>query len=131
MKILIVEDDFVGRKLLQKLLGPYGECDLAFDGVEAVEACRLALQDGAQYDLICMDIMMPNKDGQEALKEIRQLEQEMLKGKGGEAKVIMVTALSDPKNVVEALYRGGAESYIVKPVTKDKLQEELKKLKLI
>lgn len=131
MKILIVEDDFAGRKLLQTMLKSYGECDVAFDGVEAVEACRIAIEESAHYDLICMDIMMPNKDGHEALKEIRQLEKDLLKGDMKEAKAIMVTALSDPKNVVEALYRGGAESYLVKPVTREKIQEELKKLKLL
>jgi two-component system chemotaxis response regulator CheY len=127
MRVLVVEDDFISRKLLTTLLGHYGSCDVAVDGVEAVSAFKMALAEGAPYDLICLDIMMPNMDGQEALKEIRAIEKE----KGGEVKVIMVTALDDPKNVVESLYEGGAASYIVKPIDKKKLIDEVKKLGLL
>ncbi len=55
MRILIVEDDFASRKVLQKMLSPYGECDMAADGEEAVKACRMALEENSPYGLICMD----------------------------------------------------------------------------
>jgi two-component system, chemotaxis family, chemotaxis protein CheY len=63
MRCLIVEDDFVGRKLMQKYLSDYGECDVAVDGEEAVEAFRQAVENETPYDLICLDIMMPNMNG--------------------------------------------------------------------
>lgn len=132
MRVLIVEDDFVSRKLLQKILGHYGECDIAVDGKEAIEAFRLALLDeGKPYDLICMDIMMPNVDGQQALLEIRQIEKQQGIGPSGEVKVIMTTALDDPKSVVDSLYKGGASSYIVKPIDRKKLLDEVRKLGLL
>lgn len=130
MKVLIVEDDFISRKLLQDVLGHYAECDVAVDGVEAVEAFRTALE-SKPYELVCMDIMLPRMDGQQALKEIRKLEKEKNIDVKDEVKVLMITALGDPKNVMESLYRGGANSYIVKPVDTKKLIEEIRKLGLL
>ena len=75
MKTLIVEDDFTSRLFLQTFLSRYGECHIAVNGREAVEAFRMAADNGSPYDLICMDIMMPEMDGQEAVKQIRALEE--------------------------------------------------------
>lgn len=131
MRILIVEDEFVSRRVLKEFLSPYGECDMVVDGEEAIEAFRLAWEEGDPYELICLDIMMPNIDGQEALMKIREIEKELgVKGQD-EVKVIMVTALDDPKTVVEAFYKGGATSYIVKPVEREKLLKEVRSLCLI
>ncbi len=66
MRILVVEDDFISRRLLCRFLERFGECDVAINGNEAVNAVEHALQAGAHYDLICLDIMMPEMDGQEA-----------------------------------------------------------------
>jgi len=75
MKTLIVEDDFTSRLLLQGLLQSYGAVHFAVNGKEAVEAVRLALESDELYDLICLDIMMPEMDGQEALRQIRLMEE--------------------------------------------------------
>jgi len=73
---------------------------------------------------------MPNMDGREALKLIRQIENEHGIGGHDGVKVIMTTALGDSKNVMES-FREGCEAYIVKPVEKDKLFEEIGKLGFI
>lgn len=125
MKTLIVEDDFISRRLLKEILSPCGECDIAIDGEEAVQAFRLAHEEGKPYDLITMDIMMPNMDGHMALKQIRELEKEWNIQGADEVKVIMTTALDDPKTVVDAFYKGGATSYLVKPITRKKLMAEI------
>ena len=75
MKSLIVEDDFTSRLLLQEYLKVYGIPHIAVNGREAVEAVRLALEARDHYNLICLDIMMPEMDGQQALREIRALEE--------------------------------------------------------
>ena len=130
MKYLIVEDDFAARRLLQRYLTNYGDCDITVDGNEAVEAFRQAMDEKEPYDLICLDIMMPNMDGHEALKVIRQIESEHgIKGLGG-VKVIMTTALEDSKNVIGA-FREGCEAYIVKPVEKNKLLEKMENLGIL
>jgi two-component system chemotaxis response regulator CheY len=130
VRILIVEDEFGSRKLLQKFLTPYGTCDMAVDGEEAVEAFTIALQEDEPYDLICLDIMLPKKDGQQVLKEIRAQERENnIMGLDG-VKIIMTTALNDPKNIMEA-FRSQCEAYIPKPITKQKLFEEMRGLGLL
>jgi len=131
MKILIVEDDFISRRILKEILAEFGNCDVVVDGEEAIQAFQLAHEEKAPYDLICLDIMMPNMDGHEALSRIREFEKERSISGASEVKVIMVTALDDPKTVFKAYYRGGATSYIVKPIEKEKLVEELRVLGLI
>ncbi len=126
MRILIVEDDIISRKILLNLLSPFGECDLAVDGQEAVTAVKLALGDSRPYDLVCMDIMMPRINGQEALRQIRVLEAEKGVDETNAAKVIMTTAVDDIKQVTKAFYKGGASSYFVKPIDQEKLIAELR-----
>lgn len=131
MRILIVEDEFTSRKLLTALLSDFGECDTAADGVECLERFKASLEEGRPYDLVCMDIMMPNKDGHQALKEIRTHEREMGIQPADETKVIMVTALNDPKTVVKAYYKGGAAAYLPKPIEVENLHAILRDLALI
>jgi two-component system chemotaxis response regulator CheY len=131
VKCLIVEDDFISRRVLKELLSSSFDCDIAVNGEEAVASFRLAHEGKRPYDLICMDIMMPGVDGQEALRLIRVIEKELGIPPHLEVKVIMTTALDDPRTVVQAYYKGGATSYIVKPVSRQKLMRELRILGLV
>lgn len=131
MKCLIVEDDFISRRILKELLSDHFDCDVAVNGEEAFLSFRLAHEGKRPYDLICMDIMMPGVDGQEALRLIRELEKEMKIPQTREVKVIMVSALDDPRTVISSFYGGGATSYIVKPISRQKLMGELRQLGLI
>ncbi len=130
LKTLIVEDDFTGRLLLQELLKGYGPSHVAVNGKEAVEAVRIALEANEPYDLICLDIMMPEMDGQTALREIRAAEEArgIISSKG--AKIVMTTALSDMKSLSSA-FGSLCDAYLVKPIEKAKLLSELRKLALI
>ncbi len=130
MRFLIVDDDFDSRRLIQKILYPYGYCDVAVDGEEAVEAFRRSLKDGEPYDLVCMDIIMPNMDGQEALQEIREIEDELGVPEADKVKVIMISALDDSKELHDAFFLGDATSYLVKPIRKKTLIDEVKNLGL-
>ena len=130
MRVLIVDDVFSCRKLLVKILSDYGECDVAVNGKEAVEAFTEALDLNTPYHLICLDIMMPEMDGQEVLKKIRQIEQARNIHRREGVKIIMTTALDDAENILSA-FRDQCESYIVKPIEKDKLIKNLIDLELI
>jgi len=130
MKTLIVEDDFTSRLLLQELLKSYGPCHIAVNGKEAVEATAVALETDEPYNLICLDIMMPEMDGQEALRRIREQEEARGTLSTNGAKIVMTTALGDIKNVMAA-YHSLCDGYLTKPIQKAKLLEELRNLKLI
>jgi two-component system chemotaxis response regulator CheY len=130
MKTLIVEDDFVSRRLLQVILSEYGQCDIAVNGREALIAFELAWQEESPYQLICLDIMMPEMDGQEVLKEIRSIERDLGVAWEDGVKIIMTTALSDQDNIKRAFHEQ-CEAYLIKPIERRKLLEQLRELRLI
>jgi len=135
MKILIAEDDFVSRKFLFRFLERYGKCDLVIDGVEALDAVLISMQEKEPYDLICLDIMMPKLDGIRVLQSIRSFEKQQQEEKEEEVKphraiVVMTTALSDTELVQEA-FKHGCDAYAAKPLDTKKMIEALDKFQLI
>ena len=131
MKTLIVEDDFLARSLLSTLLSEYGICHVAVNGKEALGAIEKAFDEKDPYDLICLDIMMPVMDGQEALLELRKMETK--RGIIGldTTKVIMVTGMDDSKNIMKAFRQGQCEAYLTKPIDRKKLVNHIRDLGLI
>lgn len=101
--ILVVDDN---PKFLKEALPMYGyDVDTAEDGLEAL---KILLEDNSNYDLILLDVMMPNMDGWDTLKAIRKNK------KTERIPVIMITAVSEDQKVVSGL-KIGADDYIVKP----------------
>jgi two-component system chemotaxis response regulator CheY len=130
VKTLIVEDEITSRVLLRELLKRYGVPHVAMNGKEAVEALSAALHALEPYDLICLDITMPEMSGQEALKKIRQMEAEAGIEPERRAKVIMTTAHADKDNVLQAI-QSQCDYYLVKPIDGRALLEELRRMGLI
>ena len=125
MKTLIVEDDPTSRLLLKRLLEPYGEVSTAVNGRDGLAVFHLAMVQGKPYDLVCLDIMMPEMDGHEVLAKIRSME-----GERRSARIIMTTALSDVETLVKAIQHQ-CDDYIVKPITKDVLIRKICSLGLL
>jgi two-component system chemotaxis response regulator CheY len=130
MKTLIVEDDFTNRELMQSFLAQYGECHIAVNGREAVDAVRAALRNGAGYDLICMDIEMPEMNGHDAVRQIRGLEQAEASRAKARSRIIMTTGSSDSDNVLEGLL-DKCDAYLVKPISASRILRELRRLDLV
>ncbi|TRX29380.1 response regulator [Flavobacterium franklandianum] len=109
LKILIAEDDKISRMLLTKAIKVFSkEIIEAIDGVEALEACKNNLD----IDLVIMDINMPNMNGHEATKQIRQFNKNVI--------IIAQTAYafdSDRKEAIDA----GCNDFISKPIVKNEL----------
>ncbi len=130
LKILIAEDDLVSRKFLSKMLSEYGECDLVVDGLEAIDAYMLSIEDNTPYDLICLDIMMPKADGIQVLKVIRELEMQNDVPQEKSVKIMMTTALGDT-DIVQTAFEFGCNAYASKPIDTVKFIDVMHKLGLI
>jgi len=130
MKFLVAEDDLTSQVFLKRVLDPYGQCDIAGDGKEALEKFRSALSSGERYNLILLDIKMPYLTGQEALHQIRNLERKSGVSPSDAVPVFMITGFSDDENVFEAHVEGIA-AYITKPLDISELLEKMRKVGVI
>ena len=126
---LIAEDELTSRKVLNALLAPLGTCDLATNGKEALEAFAAALKHGIHYDLVCLDITMPDMDGHAVLGAIREMERAKGLDETNRAKVIMTTASGDRESIAGA-FRSKCDAYIIKPIGKSALMWKLSSLGL-
>lgn len=131
MKCLIAEDHLLSRRILKELLSSQFDCDVAVNGQEAIDSFRLAHESKRPYDVIFLDIMMPEVDGLEALQSIRAMERQMDIPHNLAVKVVMTTALDDPHTVIRSFNECQADAYIVKPLSRHKLVKELRALKLV
>jgi chemotaxis protein histidine kinase CheA len=130
LRVLLVEDDFAGRLLLQTFLSRYGVCHIAVNGREAVEAFRSALERSQPYHLICMDIMMPEMDGCEAVRQIRAQEEARGIHSTYGVKIVMTTALDNIKEVTRC-FKELCDAYLLKPIDLSKLLGHMKAYRLV
>ena len=115
-------------KFMQKLLSKYGEVVLARDGIAAVNEFVDAAENGNNFDLVCMDIMMPKIDGYKALASIRDAERKLGFARDSRCKVIMISALDEG---FDASYASDDyEEYMCKPIDIIKFDRLIKKLGL-
>lgn len=119
MKFLIIEDNYVNSRLLQKILDAYGTSDVSFNGQEGLDMYEKSLKNQDYYDIIFLDIMMPEIDGFKVLTSIREKEE---KYELENIKIVMTTALDDFQSIKTA-FNNQCEAYLIKPITKDKIKE--------
>jgi len=127
MRSLIIDDDATSRALLAGALGRRGVVEQASSGAEGVMLLRSALALCKPFDLICLDIMMPDLDGQAVLIKIRTAEAVAKVAKP--VAVLMTTSVNDGRNVLTA-YQSGIAGYLVKPIDLKRLEVDLDRLKL-
>jgi CheY-like chemotaxis protein len=114
-KILVVDDEEVIRKFLRIQLAKLGyEVKEATDGEQALE--KLGKDD---FDLLICDIIMPNKNGWEVMREVRS------NPRMKDIPIIVLTAKNEDSDMFKG-YEGGANYYMTKPFTKDQLLYGLK-----
>ena len=124
IKVLIVDDNLTNRIFLSKCLEEYGSIESAENGREALDLFEKALNLGDPFDLICLDIMMPDMDGRKTLKLMRGLEDERGISLKDRSKILMLSALDDRDNVIGS-FEDHCDGYLVKPFNRGEIQEYL------
>jgi CheY-like chemotaxis protein len=119
LHILLVEDVDINREIVQTLLeSTQLEIDCAENGVEAVQMFK---KTPGKYDMILMDVQMPEMDGYEATRQIRDM-------KIPEAKAVRIVAMTANvfRDDIEKCLEAGMDSHIGKPVDFSELIEKLR-----
>lgn len=129
-KCLIVDDDELGREIIAHYLQEVPVVDTAAGGRDAVEKFQAALTSGDPYELILLDIVMPEMDGIAAGKEIRKLEKEQALPADKQVKIVMLTALNTPQDVMQSMMSVQSSAYLVKPVEPEKVRKTVSQLGL-
>jgi len=127
MKILVVDDEMVSREKMKMIMGHFGECEAVETGANALEKFVEAWNSWSPYDLISLDVQMPEMDGVEVLNRIRALEREKNVPESKRARVVMVTARSDKDTIMTSI-QAGCNDYVVKPFDKTIVAKKLSKL---
>jgi len=129
MRFLIVDDDGPNRKLLKALVATLGECETAESGKQALAAFQKAWENWRPFNLIFLDILMPEMDGKEVLLKIREIEKEKKISDQHQARIIMVTGVSEEEMVVACL-KNGCDDFLVKPIESNVLFDKINHLGL-
>ncbi|MEO5332102.1 MAG: response regulator [Magnetococcus sp. YQC-5] len=127
MNILIVDDNALNRKVLIEYLAPYGHCDVATNGVDAVEQFEAELSTGSPYDLVLLDLMMPKMNGQNAMRSIRAIERQHRVSLREQAVIIIVTGVGAPEELLKTTDFDRNTGLLKKPVKQAELLAKLKR----
>ncbi|OGI02220.1 MAG: hypothetical protein A2Y25_04725 [Candidatus Melainabacteria bacterium GWF2_37_15] len=129
MKILIIEDDYSANSIFNIYLGKYGDCDSVTTGFDGMKKFRETLDKGLTYDLIVIDIILPDMNGYTVLDSIRAEEDARKFTDEMRAKIVLTTSLDDDENrKLREKLRYGYENYYVKSPVLDGLQDKLLEL---
>jgi two-component system chemotaxis response regulator CheY len=130
-KFLIVEDDRVSSKILENFLTNFADCDTAPNATVAFDLFEKSIIDGHPYDLICSDVVMPEVDGHELIRKIREREESLPIIDSIRTRIFMISTSDSPKDMTQAILDNGCDDYVVKPFHRDALKDILQKYDLI
>jgi len=131
MRVLVVDDDPASRHVLAAHLTGLAECVQCGSGTEAVAAVAQAIVEGAPFDVVFLDIIMPHMDGHETLAQIRETEETACLPPQSRARAVMVTSMDDETNTLNALFDGQVAAYLIKPASRSELLNKLALLGLL
>lgn len=131
MKTLVVDDELVSRNKLQRIMESFGECEMADNGVAAIDVFKRAREEGEPFDLIALDIAMPVMDGTEVLLEIREIEENDTDSPTQKPVTIMMVTAHSGRDHIYTCVQAGCDDFIVKPFDKETIVKKLEKMDLL
>ncbi len=129
MNILVVDDELVSQKKMMKILSGFGTCDGVKTGKSALRAVKTALENWQLYNLITLDVSMPDISGVDVLTAVRKMETDRGLTDEEKSKILMVTSHSDIETVKACA--GKCDGYIIKPFNKQVMAGKIKKTGLL
>jgi len=124
MKTLVVDDDLVSRRLMRTLVSAFSDCEVAVNGRDGLQVFEESHRAGKPFDLLCLDVMMPEMDGYELLAAVRAFEERNGIPADRGAKVVIMTAVEDPR-IISGAYVAGCQAFVRKPIDLQKLKGAL------
>lgn len=129
MRILIVEDDALNSRVLAHLLAEHGRVQAVASGLEARDLFVEGLERGEPFDLVCLDVMLPDMDGQEVLEHMRRAEKRH--EAQPETPVVIISAVDNPEVIKNTFIHNRALAYLVKPARRETLLSILRDFGLV
>jgi two-component system chemotaxis response regulator CheY len=132
-RILIVDDEEMGRTVMEEMASSYGQSVSVSNGKDAVRVFESGLEKNKPFDLVLLDISLEDINGLEVLKQMKAIEKEKQKAndnkKAGEKNtvVVMVTAHSEKEMVIDCI-RAGCKAYFIKPLKQDDVDKKFSEL---
>jgi len=128
MKVLIIDNDLESRRTLQRLLlNICTECVRAGRAEKGLEVFEMAIEDEKPFDLITLDMELPDINGIELLDNLRFLEDENEIPEDKKSKILMVATQGNQK-IIDQAFAAGCNEYLIKPIKKQKLHGLLQKI---
>lgn len=127
MRSLAIDDEFVALSKMVAMLEPFGQCDAATSGQQALDLFCKALKEASPYRLVTIDINLPDTNG---IMLLGRLQREERRCEAPRARKLVVTAESTTSNVLAAL-TGECDGFLAKPVRRAVLLEKLAALSLL
>ncbi|KAJ5392657.1 hypothetical protein N7509_008147 [Penicillium cosmopolitanum] len=124
IRVLVAEDNTVNQEVVRRMLALEEVYDITMvkDGQEAFDTVKLSMEKGLVFDLIFMDIQMPNLDGLQSTRLIREM--------GYSAPIVALSAFAEESNIKECM-ESGMDMFISKPIRRPALKQVLNKFATI
>jgi two-component system chemotaxis response regulator CheY len=124
-RFLVVEDEDMSRLMLQDFLAEFSSCDVAVNGKEGLQMFENALNEGKPYDLMCVDLIMPEMNGLALVRKVREIEKTHPLFSDFRTRVFIITSSDSTWDKADFLLENLCDDYIVKPFSRGALSGSL------
>jgi len=123
-RILIVDDEEIGRTLMEDIFSKYGSSVSVSSGADALKVYQKGIEKGKPFNLVLLDISLKDISGMDVLKKIKKIDVGQI---DHNAIVIMVTSHSE-RDIVIGCIKSGCKAYFIKPLKQDAVDKKMAEL---